>query len=178
MNQQVETMKLALEALDIAAYGLYRATPHFDTHKMIEQVEASITTIKRAFSSPVQEQAEQLAKLGWQAIECPFCGSSGAQAFAKPATPVPLTEWQQIAEDLRFHGLTLVNTATGYAVLKLASVQAQTTPPAAQREWVELTDEEIVSINDQHYNIAFRDFDADVAIARAIEAAHGIKENT
>jgi hypothetical protein len=40
----------------------------------------------------------------------------------------------------------------------------------AQRPWVGLTDEEIVSINDQHYNIAFRDFDADVAIARAIEA--------
>lgn len=38
------------------------------------------------------------------------------------------------------------------------------------KKWVGLTDEEIVSINDQHYNIAFRDFDADVAIARAIEA--------
>ena len=41
-----------------------------------------------------------------------------------------------------------------------------------------LTDEEIVAINDKHYNIAYRDFDADIAIARAIEAAHGIKENT
>jgi hypothetical protein len=39
-----------------------------------------------------------------------------------------------------------------------------------------LTDEEIVAINDKHYNIACRDFDADIAIARAIEAAHGIKE--
>ena len=42
--------------------------------------------------------------------------------------------------------------------------------PQPQREWVGLTDEEIVAINDQHYNIAYRDFDADVAIARAIEA--------
>jgi hypothetical protein len=41
-----------------------------------------------------------------------------------------------------------------------------------------LTDEEIVAINDKHYNIAYRDFDADIAIAREIEAAHGIKENT
>ena len=40
----------------------------------------------------------------------------------------------------------------------------------AKREWVGLTDEEIVAINDKHYNIAYRDFDADVAIARAIEA--------
>jgi hypothetical protein len=39
-----------------------------------------------------------------------------------------------------------------------------------ERPWAGLTEEEIVSINDQHYNIAFRDFDADVAIARAIEA--------
>jgi len=38
-----------------------------------------------AHPAPMQEQAEQLAKLGWQAIECPFCGSSGAQAFPKPA---------------------------------------------------------------------------------------------
>lgn len=38
------------------------------------------------------------------------------------------------------------------------------------KPWVGLTDEEIVFINDQHYNIAFRDFDADVAIAKAIEA--------
>ena len=49
-----------------------------------------------------------------------------------------------------------------------------TTPP--QRN--PLTDEEIVAINDKYYNIAYRDFEADVAIARAIEQAHGIKENT
>ena len=45
-----------------------------------------------------------------------------------------------------------------------------TTPPAAQREWVGLTDAEIVFINDHHYNIAFRNFEADLAIARATEA--------
>lgn len=42
-------------------------------------------------------------------------------------------------------------------------------PMKRHGEWEGLTNEEIVSINDQHYNIAFRDFDADVAIARAIE---------
>jgi hypothetical protein len=49
----------------------------------------------------------------------------------KPA-PVQEPEWKQIAEDLRFHGLTLVKTATGYAVLKLGAVHAQATPPEAQ----------------------------------------------
>jgi hypothetical protein len=44
-----------------------------------------------------------------------------------------------------------------------------THPP--QRTWIGLTDEQIVAINDKHYNIAYRDdFDADIAIARAIEA--------
>ena len=44
----------------------------------------------------------------------------------QPAQPSkPLTdELNQIAEDLRFHGLTLVKTVTGYAVLKLGHVAA------------------------------------------------------
>ena len=37
---------------------------------------------------------EQLAALGWQSIECPFCGTSGAQAFPKPET-----DWEGIAAD-------------------------------------------------------------------------------
>jgi hypothetical protein len=59
------------------------------------------------------------------------------------AAPVQKPEWKQIAEDLRFHGLTLVKTATGYTVLKLGAVQAQATPPAAQRQWVGLTEDEM-----------------------------------
>jgi hypothetical protein len=58
------------------------------------------------------------------------------------SAPVQEPEWKQIAEDLRFHGLTLVKTATGYAVLKLGAVHAQATPPAAQRQWVGLTEQE------------------------------------
>lgn len=34
-----------------------------------------------------------------------------------------------------------------------------------------LSDDEIVKINERYYNIAFRSFDADVSIARTIEAA-------
>jgi len=41
-----------------------------------------------------------------------------------------------------------------------------------------LTYEQIVDINNKYYSLAYRDFDADIAIAREIEAAHGIKENT
>jgi hypothetical protein len=51
MRTKDEALKQALAALDIAAYGLYKATPHFDTHKMIEQVEAAITAIKQALAA-------------------------------------------------------------------------------------------------------------------------------
>ena len=45
--------------------------------------------------------------------------------YTSPPTSKPLTdEINQIAEDLRFHGLTLVKTVTGYAVLKLGHVAA------------------------------------------------------
>jgi hypothetical protein len=37
---------------------------------------------------------------------------------------VALTDEQQIAEALRQHGLTLVKTSTGYAVLKLGQIDA------------------------------------------------------
>ena len=37
---------------------------------------------------------EQLAALGWQSIECPFCGTSGAKAFPKPDC-----DWEGIAAD-------------------------------------------------------------------------------
>ena len=45
--------------------------------------------------------------------------------YTSPPASKPLTdELNQIAEDLRFHGLTLVKTVTGYAVLKLSHVAA------------------------------------------------------
>lgn len=47
-------------------------------------------------AAPVQEHAEQLAKLGWQYFECPACGSEGAQAFPKPAAQ---RQWTDIDID-------------------------------------------------------------------------------
>ena len=44
--------------------------------------------------------------------------------YALPPQRQPLTEEKQIAEDLRFHGLQLVKTITGYAVLKLGQIAA------------------------------------------------------
>ena len=52
-----------------------------------------------------------------------------------------------------------------------------TTPPAAQRPWVGLTDEEIQAIWDVAAG-AIPGWSRHIAYARAIEAAHNIKEGT
>lgn len=64
-------------------------------------------------------------------------------------------------------------TAEQWLDWALSVVTVHLSPQPAQNP---LTDEEIVAIYHKHYNIDYRDFDADIAIARAIEAAHGIKE--
>jgi hypothetical protein len=78
-------------------------------------------------------------------------------------------EWGAYSDDV----LSLEEADT---LLRLITIPTRkvTSPQPQQRK--PLTDEQIVAINDKHYNIAYRDFDADIAIARAIEAAHGIKE--
>jgi hypothetical protein len=73
-------------------------------------------------TAPVQEQAEQLAKLGWQAIECPFCGSSGAQAFPKPA---PVQEPLQSVWD------TLPSNKDVEEAMRMKRLNQLATPPAA-----------------------------------------------
>ena len=74
---QDEALKIALEALQFA-YN------HCDSDWVQdEKINPAITAIKEALAQPEQEPVnyEKLAALGWQSIECPFCGSAGAQAF-------------------------------------------------------------------------------------------------
>lgn len=40
---------------------------------------------------PAAQRGEELAKLGWQAIECPGCGQT-ARGFPRPAQRQPLTD--------------------------------------------------------------------------------------
>ena len=135
---------------------------------LVEEMQRMAKRIEELEALAQPEHPEQMARLGWQYVECPACGSEGARAFPKPEQePVawlqigvgplhegdviarttkpkewnpewwkfeplytsppqrqPLTEEKQIAEDLRFHGLQLVKTVTGYAVLKLGQVAA------------------------------------------------------
>ena len=88
-----------------------------------------ITAIKEALAQPEQEPVAywnvnggfshcMIDKLDEAAKHNP------APLYTSPPQRHPLTEEKQIAEDLRFHGLQLVKTVTGYAVLKLGQVAA------------------------------------------------------
>ena len=75
-----EVMKQALEALDsysINDFSGYEVSKH-KTHI----IDNAITAVKEALAQ--QEHPEQMARLGWQYVECPACGSEGARAFPKP----------------------------------------------------------------------------------------------
>jgi len=80
-----------------------------DEDEEFNRIERESKMRKQAVESALNKMAENARELG----------------LGYEPAPVQEPEWKQIAEDLRFHGLTLVKTATGYAVLKLSAVQAQ-----------------------------------------------------
>ena len=85
-----EALKLALDALEN-----HTAIKH---PQQIHYRDKAITAIKEALAQPEQEPVdyEKLAALGWQSIECQFCGSAGALAFPQ-RTWVGLTD-EEIAQ--------------------------------------------------------------------------------
>ncbi len=153
-----EALDLALEAAYLAGFNAsgegYNGEYPFRDHGAhpeqdagwIKNRDKELTAIKQARSAPVQEQAEQLAKLGWQTIECPFCGSSGAQAFPKPAAqPAPVVQEPVAWVDLLKQAEEVVRSkslwkkyidgtplANDIAVWMASFAQEHTTPQAAQ----------------------------------------------
>lgn len=75
------------------------------------------------------EHPEQMARLGWQYVECPACGSEGARAFPRPEQePVAwMDKYGEIYKDV--------------PEVLLTDTPLYTSPPA-QRTWAGLTDEE------------------------------------
>lgn len=135
-----------------------------------QSIPQAITQIPQAHSSTAQElqqQAEELAKLGWQSIECPSCGSAGARAFPKPAQP------QQEPVQKMVANMTVEEGRISFAakILTDGTYDLYTSPP--QRK--PLTDEQLLKViktidrDEQFIQQALRH------LARAIEAAHGIK---
>jgi hypothetical protein len=103
--------------------------------------------------NPSQQNAGDLAKLGWQYFECPACGSEGARAFPKqkakdePVACSICNEWEKVCDQhLRY-------------INKLKK----------KRTWIGLTDEEIDSAwRSVDYTVPYAQFRIDVA--KAIEA--------
>ena len=107
------------------------------------------------------EHPKQMARLGWQYVECPACGSEGARAFPKPEQEPMVTKNEK--------GLTL---HVGWDDLP-AGTKLYASPPQRQP----LTDEQIAEIAErmEATDVAssfWRDF------VRAVEAAHGTGEKT
>ena len=74
-----EVMKQALEALkNTSPLGFNTETDR--------KFYATIDALEEALK---QEQGEQLARLGWQEIDCPICGG-GARAFPKKEQGEPV----------------------------------------------------------------------------------------
>ncbi len=137
-----EALDLALEALK----QIYTAMPFPAGSK-------AIAAIKQARSAPVQEPVAHCEAGPEHCQQCHLEDRSLALAAA-----------------VRYVKNNTPKLVSDEICMALASITAAQRPVTEPHKWVGLTDEEIVSINDQHYNIAFRDFDADIAIARAIEA--------
>ena len=66
-----------------------------DALKHVEDVycityEEAMIAIEEALAQP--EHPAQMARLGWQYVECPACGSEGARAFPKPEEKLVLAQ--------------------------------------------------------------------------------------
>ena len=159
----IKAMKQALEALEkiVKWYGVRDKNdvmmPPLNQNPEIKESMDAITVLRQAIEqAEKQEQVEPVAWLypeGLEALQRGKCWTAyGTKQDDDCNIPVYL------------------NAAVAPKVEPAkAECGGFDSHPAAQRKWIKLTDEEVVNINDKHYNIAYRDFAADIAIARAIE---------
>jgi len=91
---------------------------------------------------------EKLAALGWQAIECPFCGSFGAQTFPKPAQE-PQTCKGRKCQASNENGFD----HSPECIADTARDQGWSTAPP-QRPWVGLTPEETSGFTQHEMTVA------------------------
>jgi hypothetical protein len=136
-----EALRLALEALELAlrCHGvMLLSDPPKDAwkyHGVEANTNKAITAIKAALEA--KDEPEQMAKLGWQVIDCPICGG-GARAFSKQEAKDEPVAW--------LHRFIEGGISIGLKPLDLERHPERweplyTTPP--QRTWVGLTDDEI-----------------------------------
>jgi hypothetical protein len=153
----IKTMKLALEALE----NWYR----FDFENFGQVDYNAVAALRQAINAAEQrEQAQQ--DVDWEKLYRLEVKKKEAIAAKYEQDIKPLTKIVPMAQQAEPVRLECVVCGTVYA----DGVPPQVSPPPRQP----LTPERVFSIADQH---AIEGFDSDImAFARAIEAAHGIKE--
>jgi len=95
-----------------------------------DKAQSAIKALEEALK---QEQGKQLARLGWQEIDCPICGG-GARAFPKQEQGEPVGKFAKFTDDI-WREVTD----------RSAGVFLYTHP----KEWVGLTNEEIEDCFDE-----------------------------
>jgi hypothetical protein len=164
-----EALKLALEALEGNT-----TNPVIDPDQAAIEDQA-ITAIKQALAAPVQP-------VPWsQALESVWAEPDDTPPAAQPAVQEPVA-WEDVLGAIA-RGWTYPENVRKPMDVELAVAIAKeiqdmyTTPPAAQRQWVGLTDEEIIDVIHPLVMADMPDEATDYEIARAIEAKLKEKNN-
>ena len=144
---------------------------------VVEQALEALEYGQHSLKQVGEYQWESRGELAMQALRAALAEPEQEQEQAEPVAFVNAVHLQglqalQMGAHLQGLPLGLYGYVEIYTEESAGRVPLYAAPPRRKP----LTDEQIVAINDKHYNIAYRDFDADIAIARAIEAAHGIGE--
>ena len=143
MNKDT-ALKLALEALEAGEYyiddleAIVYAVDDIHVHEDRAKMQEAITAIKQALAEPVQKPTVEDNSQYW-------AGMDGA------------TAWHLIDR----HADGWADVAKMMGEWLAANTPLYTTPPAAQQQWVELTDDEMQAIWDRY---------AHMEMMRAIEA--------
>jgi hypothetical protein len=121
-----EALKLALEALE---YLMTNKTIHY-TYR--DKAEEAITACEQALAAPVQKRPQNCGTGYCSCIEC----------VIEPELVQEPVAWRY---DLKRNG-SFAGVSTEYSPVKLSIGEnwtpLYTTPPAAQRQWVSLTNED------------------------------------